>query len=119
VADYHGRITNQSQSTGPQPSPSIKFERSEGNQDLAPVSAVAGVQHIHCCPDGKDEPMKSASMILLSLLCAACSGMDTGGMSAQQQSSRNLCEAMRSYQPYRPGDCPGYGMRSDGGSRRY
>lgn len=60
--------------------------------------------------------MKNASVILLSLLCAACSGMGTDGATARQQSSRNLCEAMRSYQPYRPGDCPGYGMRSDGRS---
>lgn len=63
--------------------------------------------------------MKNASMVLLSLLCAACSGMDTGGMTAQQQSSRNLCESMRSYQPYRPGDCPGSGMRSEARSWRY
>lgn len=58
--------------------------------------------------------MKNASVILLSLLCVACSGMNMGGQTAPQQSSRNLCEAMRSYQPYRPGDCPGYGMQSDG-----
>lgn len=57
--------------------------------------------------------MKNASVILLSLLCAACSGMGMGGSAPQQQSSRNLCEAMRSYQPYRPGDCPGYGMEPD------
>lgn len=58
--------------------------------------------------------MKNASVILLSLLCAACSGMGMGGSAPQQQSTRNLCEAMRSYQPYRPGDCPGYGMQPDG-----
>jgi len=67
-------------------------------------------------PDWKDEAMKTASVILLSLSCVACSGMRVDGATAQQQSSRNLCEAMRSYQPYRPGDCPGYGMRSDGRS---
>ncbi|MFS0757896.1 hypothetical protein ABC383_24835 [Noviherbaspirillum sp. 1P10PC] len=60
--------------------------------------------------------METASVILLSLSCVACSGMRTDGAAAQEQSSRNLCEAMRSYQPYRPGDCPGYGMRSDGRS---
>ncbi|MFL6716607.1 MAG: hypothetical protein ACJ8G3_09630 [Burkholderiaceae bacterium] len=60
--------------------------------------------------------MKNASVILLSLLCVACSGMDMGASTAQEQSLRNLCEAMRSYQPYRPGDCHGYGMRSDGRS---
>lgn len=63
--------------------------------------------------------MKNVSVILLGLLCAACSGMGTGmgGMSGQQQSSRNLCEAMRSYQPYRPGDCPAYGGQMNPSSR--
>ena len=60
--------------------------------------------------------MKHASVILLSMSCVACADLRMDGAAAQGQSSRNLCEAMRSYQPYRPGDCPGYGMRSDGRS---
>lgn len=60
--------------------------------------------------------MKNASVIVLSLLCAACAGTGMDNPASREQSARNLCEAMRSYQPYRPGDCPGYGMRSDGRS---
>lgn len=51
--------------------------------------------------------------IAITLLCAACANMDSG--SAEDRAARNRCEALRSYQPFYPGEC---GETSGGAQHR-
>jgi len=53
----------------------------------------------------KGNTMKWTVPIVISLLCAACSSMDGDAASAQARADRNRCEALRSYQPFYPGEC--------------
>jgi hypothetical protein len=47
--------------------------------------------------------MRRIAPILIAILCASCAGIDVG--SPEQRAARNRCEALRSYQPYRPSEC--------------
>lgn len=53
----------------------------------------------------KGNIMKWTVPIVISLLCAACSSMGGDAASAQARADRNRCEALRSYQPFYPGEC--------------
>jgi hypothetical protein len=49
--------------------------------------------------------MKSFAIVLIVMLLAGCSGMGMDDMSASRRAARNLCESMRSWDPYRPNQC--------------
>jgi uncharacterized protein YceK len=54
--------------------------------------------------------MKRISVIIAVMLLAGCSSMDTNDASAALRAQRNLCEAMRSWEPYRPNECSSENM---------
>ncbi|MDB5841482.1 MAG: hypothetical protein JWQ23_3434 [Herminiimonas sp.] len=52
--------------------------------------------------------MKVMSIIFLMMLFTGCSGIGTSvttDTSVASRSARNLCEVMRSKEPYRPNEC--------------
>lgn len=60
--------------------------------------------------------MKIASLFVVVILLAGCSGTGMQSMSAEERAQRNLCEWARSAEPRLPGDCsePPYRCRGCG-----
>jgi hypothetical protein len=49
--------------------------------------------------------MKSFAIVLVTTVLVGCSTLGIHDPGPEQRAARNLCEAMRSYNPYYPNQC--------------